>query len=131
VTHLFNFKARFAPAVERGLRGLTGGKRQTMRPRRKRPVKTGDTLRLYCGLRTKATVFLGEAPCKKVQGYWLHQSYYLTAGRPHSGGSREAHALAHADGFADYDEMFSFFEKTYRGTRHFKRGRVRLELVQW
>ena len=61
-----NFQARFAAAVERG------DKRQTIRKRRKdgRDPKSGDTLYLYTGMRTKACRKLGEVKCRTVQ--WIH-----------------------------------------------------------
>jgi hypothetical protein len=51
---LYNFQARFAPAI------LSGSKRQTIRARRVREDKPGDTLYLYTGLRQPGAKKLGE-----------------------------------------------------------------------
>lgn len=42
-----NFSKQFAPAVS------DGSKRQTIRAKRKNPIRRGDTLHLFTGLRTK------------------------------------------------------------------------------
>ena len=52
-----NFKAQFAPLVE------SGAKTQTVRRKRKRPIKRGDRLYLYTGMRTKQCRKLREASC--------------------------------------------------------------------
>ena len=52
-----NFKREFAPLVE------AGTKTQTVRQKRKRPIKRGDRLYLYTGMRTKRCRKLREAEC--------------------------------------------------------------------
>lgn len=47
-----NFQKQFVPLIE------SGQKRQTIRPVRKNPIKVGDTLYLFTGLRTKG--------CKRI-----------------------------------------------------------------
>jgi hypothetical protein len=56
-----NFKAPFAPAVQ------SGKKTHTIRNPRKNPIKVGDRLYLYTGMRTKNCKKLGEAICTKLQ----------------------------------------------------------------
>lgn len=58
---LINFKKQFATAV------AMGSKCQTIRKTRKIPIKKGDTLHLYSGLRTKEREKLLVAKCKSVQ----------------------------------------------------------------
>ena len=45
---------------------LSGEKRQTIRLSRKHPIKRGDKLYLYTGMRTKNCKKLGEAVCSEV-----------------------------------------------------------------
>ena len=61
----FSFKKQFVPYV------LDGSKRQTIRSRRKRATKKGDTLYLYYGLRTKSCKKLMEVKCRKVQKIYI------------------------------------------------------------
>ena len=56
-----NFQEQFAAAVE------SGEKRQTIRSERKRPIKVGDTLYLYTGMRTKRCRKLGSAGCVGIE----------------------------------------------------------------
>lgn len=52
-----SFQKQFADAI------LGGVKSQTVRTKRKRPIKRGDRLYLYTGMRTKQCRKLGEAKC--------------------------------------------------------------------
>jgi len=56
-----SFNKQFARLVE------LGRKRQTIRVKRKRPIKAGDRLYLYTGMRTKVCRKLGEADCASVR----------------------------------------------------------------
>ena len=56
-----SFKKQFATMVE------SGKKHQTIRKTRKRPIKGGDKLYLYTGMRTKSCRKLGEAVCKSAE----------------------------------------------------------------
>lgn len=58
---LINFKKQFATAV------AMGSKCQTIRKTRIIPIKAGDNLHLYSGLRTKEREKLLVAKCKSVQ----------------------------------------------------------------
>ena len=55
-----NFQKQFAPDVESGI------KLQTIRAKRKNPIKEGETLYLYTGMRTKKCRKLGEVKCYSV-----------------------------------------------------------------
>jgi hypothetical protein len=46
---------------------LSGEKQQTIRPIRKRPIKPGDKIYLYTGMRHKNCRKLGEAFCDRIQ----------------------------------------------------------------
>ncbi|HBS43197.1 MAG TPA: hypothetical protein DEA26_10980 [Oceanospirillales bacterium] len=63
---LLNFQKRFAPDVK------SGKKRQTIRRTRKRPIKAGERLHLYTGLRTRSTAKLGESICISTMKIWIY-----------------------------------------------------------
>lgn len=114
----YNFQAQFADDVG------GGHKRQTIRPRRKRPTRVGDTLYLYTGMRTKNCRKLLEATCQSVEPIEIFPTYIKINGRvlPHT----EMTALAGADGFADLGHFYDFFRDHY-GVPH----EVELELIKW
>ncbi|MBX3736702.1 MAG: ASCH domain-containing protein [Candidatus Didemnitutus sp.] len=105
----YNFKGQFADAVE------SGRKPHTIRPRRKRPTRVGDTLYLYTGMRTKKCRLLRTATCRKVTPIAIYTSgcsgLVKLNGRemPH----RELHRLAIADGFFGIPEFLDFFADNY------------------
>lgn len=102
---LLNFKKQFVPKIE------SGEKTHTIRATRKTPIRAGETLHLYTGLRQKGTRLLMRVPCTRVQpirietvrdgavmaidGQWYTQS--------------ECQQVAIRDGFANWDEMVAFF----------------------
>lgn len=65
---LYNFKSQFAGLVE------SLKKRQTIRPKRKRPTKIGDVLYLYTGHRTKKSRKIGEYICKSVDDIFIFRT---------------------------------------------------------
>ena len=100
--HVINFSPQFAPLVE------SGAKRQTIRKLRKRPIRVGDTLRLYVGMRTKACRLLGEAVCGSVE------CVVFGHGRgSHPTARQDQEAFARTDGFESYAEMLAWFERTH------------------
>ncbi len=103
-----NFQAQFADSVEKGW------KRQTVRANRKRPIRVGDRLRLFTGMRTKACRFLREERCLlpipvtieaeesvglRLDGYWQ--------------GAASRESFARADGFPNYADMVAWFKQTH------------------
>ena len=101
----YNFKQQFAEAVEEGT------KRQTIRPKRKRPTKPGDRLYLYTGMRTKQCRKLGEATCTEVLDIEIQTSRVTVAGEALSWAQMKL--LASLDGFSDQEAFFQFFEDAY------------------
>jgi hypothetical protein len=105
-----NFQKKFAPAVE------AGTKCQTIRAERKdgrMPAKTGDTIALYTGMRTKACRKLADVECISVEMIRIARGdsgfiYVSVDLRPQSPMN-----VAQADGFADAIEMGEWFEKTH------------------
>jgi hypothetical protein len=63
-----NFKAQFAESVE------SGSKKQTIRANRKHPIRIGDTLYLFTGMRTRNCRRLGEATAKMVRDITISES---------------------------------------------------------
>lgn len=105
-----NFMRQFAARVE------IGKKRQTIREVRKvRPIKPGDILRLYEGLRTKDVRLLRTELCLGVTPIKIH----IPGGGPRidlAGTgmvTAEARKLASKDGFDNAAEMLLWFEKQY------------------
>ena len=106
-----NFQERFADAVE------THEKRQTFRPKRKHPIKQGDVLYLYTGMRTKQCRKLRTTVCiDTVPGTINEHSMSLLT----DGGTLEVwpegtplNWFAWKDGFNKWTEMRDWFKKRY------------------
>lgn len=91
---------------------LDRSKPHTIRQERKYPIKVGDTLQLYYGLRTKSCVLIATAPCVKIQGVNIYpgdkvllDDAWLT--------DEEIEELLWRDGFVGKADFFSFFESIY------------------
>ena len=113
-----NFQKRFAPAV------ANGKKRQTIRKVRKRPIKKGDKLYLYTGMRTKQCRALKTVCCRRVRLIHLEkltgEMVSCNIAAIDNGGTRmslldihEQHHLAVRDGFDGFGAMVDWFEKRY------------------
>ncbi len=102
-----NFQERFAELVE------NGEKRQTIRRVRKRPIKPGDMLYLYTGMRTKRCRKLRLARCEKVESIRIEK--YGGAIISDEGWIEPAflQAFAEEDGFDSWEEMRDWFDKQY------------------
>jgi hypothetical protein len=101
-----SFSQRFVRMVE------IGRKKQTIRKMRKRPFKVGDKLYLYSQQRSpRHSRKIGEAVVTYVQDIriLIPERIIILGG---SGGlmNEEALYLARADGFANLDDFFRFFE---------------------
>ena len=101
----YNFQARFAPAIK------AGTKRQTIRRRRRRPTRPGDTLYLYVGQRTKRCQKLREAICVSVEPIDIHPGYIAVDGKVLS--FLETWDLAQAEGFQSTARFYDFFQDHY------------------
>lgn len=105
----YNFKAQFADLVERG------EKRQTIRPRRKRPTRPGDALQHYTGMRTRKARKLRDAVCTAVEPFDLDDEpgriVIRVNGEPLP--PLQAQALAKADGFETVSAFVAFFIDHY------------------
>lgn len=115
-TFLFNFRARFVPMVQHGL------KLQTVRATRKdnrRPVP-GDALKLYFGLRTAHVHLLREATCTACLGVRMELDDGIGDGAGGSlfingepQGPQERARFARADGFSGWAEMADWFRQNH------------------
>ena len=97
-----NFKTRFAEAVE------WGAKVETIRARRKRPIKVGDRLYLYTGQRTKSCRKLGEGRCHTIKSVCIWPDSIVIEGVKIPWGWH-ADCFARRDGFEDWPEMRDWF----------------------
>lgn len=104
-----NFKAQFVAKIQ------AGPKRHTIRAHRARPVKAGDRLFLYCGMRHKGAfrILPDAVTCNEVQEISIEDleeegvritvdGYVLDVD--------QAERLACADGFESFSEMVKFWE---------------------
>ncbi len=117
---------------------LSGDKTQTIRTPRKHPIKPGDKLYLYTGMRQKNCRPLGEAVCSIIEEINI-VSYGKTYGGTYCGVLEERHSLfkypdeyallvAKADGFDSINDFFEFFIKTYKmKTQEYKE----FDIIKW
>jgi len=100
-----NYKAEFAPKVE------DGTKRSTIRPRRKNPIKKGDTLYHYTGMRTKKCRKLLENKCTSVSRIEIFNSIVaVNCCRLHHAA---VYRLARKEGFKCVKDFRDFFRNQY------------------
>ena len=100
-----NFKKQFAGVVENGL------KTQTIRKIRKRPIRIGDTLQLYTGMRTKKCRKLMTAVAIDIKTIVIDQTIVMIDGNQID--SYDVGRLARADGFHSICEFKDFFNSHY------------------
>lgn len=101
----YNFKDRFADLVE------LGRKPHTIRPRRKRPTKPGDTLFLYRGQRRPDCRLLRVEQCIAVSPIMIAREGITCNGIKMT--EEDANELARCDGFAGWLDMRFWFEGQY------------------
>ena len=100
-----SFKKKFVHAIE------TGQKRQTIRLLRKRPIKAGDTLHLFTGLRTADCQKITAVKCTSVESIEIYPTHIKVGERVLN--MRERVALAQADGFDSLAKFYDFFMEHY------------------
>ena len=102
-----NFQKQFAEVVE------NGSKRQTIRAIRKNPIKKGDTLYLYTGMRTKSCKKLWTVICQGTNKFtidvtgrnWKIDGTIILSDRKDK--------IAKDDGFDNWIRMIKWFRKTH------------------
>ena len=117
-----NYQERFAGKVE------SGEKRQTIRPKRKREIKPGDTLHHYTGMRTRHCRKLLVSKCRAVREIrigWFEINIYGEYQDLHfrnesmcmpghtSSDYLPLEDFAKQDGFDSWGEMREWFQKRY------------------
>ena len=103
-----NFQKQFADDVK------SGRKKQTIRLKRKNPIKEGDLLYLYTGMRTKKCEKIGEAKCKTVLDFKIHGfGFGCTVGQHSLYYLDHLDKIAVADGFINWKAMVLWFSKTH------------------
>lgn len=100
---LYNFQKRFVEKI------LAGEKAHTIRAKRKRRTKPGETLHLYTGLRQKGARLLMRPTCTRVEDILIDidESIFIDGARL---SFDECNQLAKRDGFRDYLEMMKFWD---------------------
>ncbi|NRA88534.1 MAG: hypothetical protein HRU28_14355 [Rhizobiales bacterium] len=108
---VLSFKKEFAPAVENKT------KVQTIRKARKRPIKPGEKLQLYTGMRTKQCRKLHNAICTSVASITIKVKFFKTGDcicLIHINGNfldeEETEQFAKDNGFNDVVSFAEFFE---------------------
>jgi hypothetical protein len=102
-----NFKKEFVDAVK------DGSKAQTIRATRKVPIKVGDILYLYTGMRTKQCEKIGEVVCKSVHDIEINDIGIMVDGSYLN--PSECYRLAIADGFENTQAFLKFFKPPFKG----------------
>jgi len=101
-----NFQERFATPVQ------NGQKRQTIRRIWKRPIKAGDTLYLYTGMRTHKCRCLRKIEiCKSTEEIEIR--WNLVVFYPIGYLQWDLNRFAKYDGFNNWIEMRNWFDKKY------------------
>lgn len=104
-----SFKPQFEPRIK------SGAKRHSIRGKRKRPWRDGDSLYLWVSLRTKSRRFIGYSTVKMIEDILIDLSVEFgrlditIEGRLLT--ASEADSLAQADGFATMREMHDFWQE--------------------
>ena len=99
-----NFKRRFVEPIQQRR------KRHTIRANRKVPIRPGDELYLYCGMRTKECFPILEGPqqCTKVDVINIEENGSVAINCNWLAPD-ERERLAEADGFENFTEMMLFW----------------------
>lgn len=117
-----SFKKEFAPGIlamlDKQYAKRTGVKPKstTIRATRKRPIRKGDRLFLYSGLRTKYCQKLGETICLKTEEIAIRESaaaFYEIVVNEVKLTIDEIKKLALADGFTSGLELIDWFKKNH------------------
>jgi len=104
---LLGFQKEFAELVR------TGQKTQTIRTLRKYPVKVGERLYLYVGLRTKKCEKLGEGICTRIMEIQINKNSVVEVNCVLYPNIDHLDKRAHDDGFSSWEEMRDWFDKMH------------------
>jgi hypothetical protein len=115
-----NFQRRFAEMIR------SGTKHHTIRRKRKYPIKPGDVLKLYTGMRTKSCELIMEAPCTRVVPVMILPACELVRLDGKVLSQMETVMFASRDGFPDVYQFFEFFKQYHTDILMFD-----LEVIYW
>lgn len=105
---LLGFKKVYEPLI------ISGKKKQTIRQTRKSPIKPGDKLFMYVGLRTKHCRKIGEAICSEIGKIQIQEMTAWVFTKTLGWQSiRLLDQFAQNDGFDNWKKMRDFFKKQY------------------
>jgi hypothetical protein len=101
---LLNFTSQFVSPIQ------ARTKQHTIRAVRKQPIRVGQNLYLYCGLRRKGAFRILPEPvvCSRVESITIDATTMVRDGVPLT--SVECERLAVADGFCSFGEMLDFLK---------------------
>lgn len=123
-----SFKEQFVPLIE------SGAKRQTIRSR-KHPLKVGDRLYLYTGMRTKNCTKIAESICIETQAFELCMYKLGIAPTVKIDGSpitfQQLNDLAVADGFRNKYELTNFFVDSPKAVREGVFTTFSGQIIKW
>jgi hypothetical protein len=114
----YSFKRRFVDPIRVGLSRVSLSfdcqpKHQTIRAiGKRRHARPGETLQLYCAMRTRQCFKIGEARCIEVSPIAIAVNLHtmpITLNGQHLGGGR-IHEFAQADGFDHGEDMHEFWK---------------------
>ncbi len=124
-----NFKAEFADEVQAARKTCSI---------RGRPIKLGETVFLFTGMRTTACRRLGFGAvigCRPIQLGWNQNGLPLILIDKKVINSEERELLAHQDGFVSSRRMLEWFDATYsKGTKWDDKGSILVfdgHLIYW
>ncbi|MGL6121667.1 MAG: hypothetical protein ACRC1W_01260 [Shewanella sp.] len=112
---LFNFKPQFVDSI---IDGTKGG---TIRAYRKYPVKVGDTMYLYTGLRSAHAKKLLEVPCIEYYDIEIESKCVTLFGNVNHNNfflfdEPILNKFAIGDGFANWNDMCAFWKgESFKG----------------
>lgn len=118
-----SFMKQFCPRVE------SGGKRHSLRAKRRRPWKVGDDVALYYAMRTKSCRLLGRTKVVKVdEVLLLHDPMFRIRINGELLAQDEAMEFARRDGFHDLAAMRDFWMERHAIHIH---GFWQGDLIHW
>lgn len=120
----YSFKKQFVEPIR------AGRKSQTIRNERKRDVRVGEAMQLYCGMRTRSCFLIGRATCRNVEPIGIDVSRHALAigGKAPIEDAAWLDAFARQDGFHDWKEMRAFWIREHDLGVH---GRWWGVLISW
>ena len=101
-----NFKEEFEPKIR------CGDKKQTIRATRKYPIKQGDNLYLFTGMRTQNCRRLRSTRCDEEHYIFIDTNKTIILGNKLLT-FEEAERLAREDGFESFNDFINFFKTTH------------------